>query len=87
MMLLIGLLVGMLSAWWNWRRILFFPAAARGHDQHKAQGTSLGALLCRWACLLFRVLSQGNADLSVALLWASGCLVAATSCCGAPTHS
>jgi uncharacterized membrane protein YfcA len=47
-----------------------------GMDQHKAQGTSLGALLAPVGILAFlEYYRKGNADLRVALLLAVGFLV------------
>jgi uncharacterized protein len=79
MMLLIGLVVGMLSGVVGiGGGILFVPALVwlAGMDQHKAQGTSLGALLAPVGILAFmEYYRKGNADLKVALLLAVGFLV------------
>ena len=58
--------------------ILFVPALVwlLGMDQHKAQGTSLGALLLPVGLLAFlEYYRKGNADIRVALLLAAGFLV------------
>jgi uncharacterized membrane protein YfcA len=58
--------------------ILIIPALIwfMGMDQHKAQGTSLGALLAPVGLLAFlEYYRNGNADLKVALLLAAGFLV------------
>jgi len=58
--------------------ILFVPALIwlMGMDQHKAQGTSLGALLAPVGLFaFFEYYRKGNADLRVALLLAAGFLV------------
>ena len=58
--------------------ILFVPALIwlTGMDQHKAQGTSLGALLAPVGVLAFyEYYRKGNADLRIALLLAAGFLV------------
>jgi uncharacterized membrane protein YfcA len=58
--------------------ILFVPALVwlAGMDQHKAQGTSLGALLAPVGLLAFmEYYRKGNADLRVALLLAAGFFV------------
>jgi uncharacterized membrane protein YfcA len=79
MMLLIGLLVGMLSGVVGiGGGILFVPALVwlAGMSQHKAQGTSLGALLLPVGLFAFlEYYRKGNADLSVALLLGIGFLV------------
>ena len=79
MLLLIGLLVGMLSGVIGiGGGILFVPALVwlTGMSQHKAQGTSLGALLAPVGILAFmEYYRSGNADLKVALLLAVGFLV------------
>lgn len=79
MMLLIGLLVGMLSGVVGiGGGILFVPALVwlAGMSQHKAQGTSLGALLAPVGILAFlEYYRKGNADLRVAFLLAAGFLV------------
>jgi hypothetical protein len=77
--LLIGLVVGMVSGVVGiGGGILFVPALVwlAGMDQHKAQGTSLGALLAPVGILAFmEYYRKGNADLRVALLLAVGFLV------------
>jgi hypothetical protein len=58
--------------------ILFVPALLwlAGMDQHKAQGTSLGALLAPVGILAFwEYYRHGNADIRIALLLAAGFLV------------
>lgn len=79
MMLLIGLLVGMVSGVVGiGGGILFVPALVwiAGMSQHKAQGTSLGALLAPVGILAFlEYYRKGNADLRVAFLLAAGFLV------------
>jgi uncharacterized membrane protein YfcA len=58
--------------------ILFIPALVYllGMDQHKAQGTSLGALLLPVGLFAFlEYYRRGNADLKVALLLAVGFLI------------
>jgi uncharacterized membrane protein YfcA len=58
--------------------ILFVPALLwlTGMDQHKAQGTSLGALLAPVGILAFwEYYRHGNADIRIALLLAAGFLV------------
>ena len=79
MMLLVGLVVGMVSGVVGiGGGILFVPALIwlAGMDQHKAQGTSLGALLLPVGLLAFlEYYRKGNADLRVALLLAAGFLV------------
>ena len=79
MMLLIGLVVGMLSGVVGiGGGILFVPALIwlAGMSQHKAQGTSLGALLLPVGAFAFwEYYRNGNADLKVALLLAIGFLV------------
>jgi len=79
MMLLIGLLVGMLSGVVGiGGGILFVPALIwlAGMSQHKAQGTSLGALLLPVGIFAFmEYYRKGNADLKVALLLALGFLI------------
>ena len=77
--LLVGLVVGMVSGVVGiGGGILFVPALVwlLGMDQHKAQGTSLGALLLPVGILAFlEYYRKGNADLRVALLLAAGFLV------------
>ena len=79
MMLLVGLVVGMVSGVVGiGGGILFVPARIWlvGMDQHKAQGTSLGALLLPVGIFAFiEYYRKGNADLRVALLLAAGFLV------------
>jgi hypothetical protein len=79
MMLLVGLVVGMVSGVVGiGGGILFVPALIwlAGMDQHKAQGTSIGALLAPVGILaFFEYYRKGNADLRVALLLAVGFLV------------
>ena len=79
MMLLVGLVVGMVSGIVGiGGGILFVPALVwlAGMDQHRAQGTSLGALLLPVGALAFwEYYRKGNADLRVALLLAVGFLV------------
>jgi hypothetical protein len=79
MMLLVGLVVGMVSGVVGiGGGILFVPALVwlAGMSQHKAQGTSLGALLAPVGLLAFmEYYRKGNADLGVALLLAVGFLV------------
>jgi hypothetical protein len=58
--------------------ILFVPALVwlLGMDQHKAQGTSLGALLLPVGLFAFlEYYRKGNADVRVAALLAAGFLV------------
>jgi len=57
--------------------VLFIPALIWlfGMDQHKAQGTSLGALLAPVGVFAFlEYYRHGNADLRIALLLAAGFL-------------
>jgi uncharacterized membrane protein YfcA len=79
LILLVGLVVGMVSGVVGiGGGILFVPALVwlMGMDQHKAQGTSLGALLAPVGILAFlEYYRKGNADLRVALLLAVGFLV------------
>jgi uncharacterized membrane protein YfcA len=79
MILLIGLVVGVVSGVVGiGGGILFVPALVWlvGMDQHKAQGTSLGALLAPVGILAFlEYYRNGNADLRVAALLAVGFLV------------
>ena len=79
MMLLIGLLVGVVSGVVGiGGGILFVPALIwlAGMSQHKAQGTSLGALLLPVGIFAFmEYYRKGNADLRVALLLALGFLI------------
>ena len=79
MILLIGLAVGMISGVVGiGGGVLFVPALIwlLGMDQHKAQGTSLGALLAPVGIFAFmEYYRKGNADLRVGLLLAAGFLV------------
>jgi uncharacterized membrane protein YfcA len=78
-LLLVGLVVGMVSGVVGiGGGILFVPALVclAGMSQHKAQGTSLGALLAPVGIFAFvEYYRKGNADLRVALLLAAGFLV------------
>jgi hypothetical protein len=78
-LLLVGLMVGMVSGVVGiGGGVLFIPALIwlTGMDQHKAQGTSLGALLLPVGIFAFlEYYRKGNADLRVALLLAAGFLV------------
>ncbi len=77
--LLIGLVVGTFSGVVGiGGGILFVPALVwlYGMDQHKAQGTSLGALLAPVGILAFmEYYRKGNADVRIAALLAAGFLV------------
>jgi uncharacterized protein len=77
--LLVGVVVGMVSGVVGiGGGVLFVPAliGLLGMDQHKAQGTSLGALLLPVGALaFFEYYRKGNADVRVALLLAAGFLV------------
>lgn len=79
MILLIGLVVGLVSGVVGiGGGILFVPALLwlLGMDQHKAQGTSLGALLLPVGLFAFmEYYRKGNADVRVAALLAAGFLV------------
>ncbi len=79
MMLLVGLVVGMISGVVGiGGGILIIPALVwlAGMDQHKAQGTSLGALLLPVGLLAFwEYYHNGQADLRIALLLAIGFFV------------
>ena len=79
MILLIGLVVGAFSGIVGiGGGILFIPALVYllGMSQHKAQGTSLGALLLPVGLFAFmEYYRKGNADLRVALLLAAGFVV------------
>jgi uncharacterized membrane protein YfcA len=79
MVLLIGLVVGMVSGVVGiGGGVLFIPALIwlLGMDQHKAQGTSLAALLAPVGLFAFwQYYRNGNADLRVGLLLAAGFLV------------
>ena len=78
-LLLVGLLVGMISGVVGiGGGVLFVPALIwlLGMNQHKAQGTSLGALLAPVGIFAFwEYYRKGNADLRVGLLLAAGFLV------------
>jgi len=78
-LLLVGLVVGMVSGVAGiGGGILFVPALVwlLGMDQHKAQGTSIGALLLPVGIFAFlEYYRKGNADIRVALLLAAGFLV------------
>jgi len=79
MVLLIGLVVGIVSGIVGiGGGVLFIPALIwlLGMDQHKAQGTSLAALLAPVGLFAFwEYYRKGNADLRVGLLLAAGFLV------------
>ena len=79
MLLLVGVVVGMFSGVVGiGGGVLFVPALIwlLGMDQHKAQGTSLGALLAPVGIFAFwEYYREGNADLRVGLLLAAGFLV------------
>jgi uncharacterized membrane protein YfcA len=79
MILLVGLVVGMISGVVGiGGGVLFVPALIwlLGMDQHKAQGTSLAALLAPVGIFAFmEYYRKGNADLRVGLLLAAGFLV------------
>ena len=79
MLLLVGLVVGLVSGVVGiGGGILFVPALVWlvGMDQHRAQGTSLGALLAPVGILAFlEYYRRGNADVRVAALLAAGFLV------------
>lgn len=79
MILLVGLVVGLVSGVVGiGGGILFVPALIwlLGMDQHKAQGTSLGALLLPVGIFAFlEYYRKGNADIRVAALLAAGFLV------------
>jgi uncharacterized membrane protein YfcA len=78
-MLLVGLVVGLVSGVVGiGGGILFVPALIwlTGMNQHKAQGTSLGALLLPVGLFAFlEYYRKGNADVTIALLLAAGFLV------------
>jgi uncharacterized membrane protein YfcA len=78
---LIGVVVGMVSGVVGiGGGILFVPALVWliGMNQHKAQGTSLGALLAPVGIFAFyEYYRKGNADIRVAALLAAGFLVGA----------
>jgi uncharacterized membrane protein YfcA len=77
--LLVGVTVGVISGIVGiGGGVLFIPALIWlfGMDQHKAQGTSLGALLAPVGIFAFyEYYRKGNADLRIALLLAAGFLV------------
>jgi uncharacterized membrane protein YfcA len=77
--LLVGLVVGLVSGVVGiGGGILFVPALVwlLGMNQHKAQGTSLGALLAPVGIFAFyEYYRRGNADIRVAALLAAGFLV------------
>lgn len=79
MIVLVGLVVGLVSGVVGiGGGILFVPALIWlvGMDQHKAQGTSLGALLLPVGIFAFlEYYRKGNADVHVAALLAAGFLV------------
>ncbi len=79
LIVLVGVAVGMVSGVVGiGGGILFVPALVwlLGMDQHKAQGTSLGALLAPVGILAFwEYYRKGNADIRVAALLAAGFLV------------
>jgi uncharacterized membrane protein YfcA len=79
MILLVGLVVGLVSGVVGiGGGILFVPALIwlLGMNQHKAQGTSIGALLLPVGLFAFiEYYREGNADIRVALLLAAGFLV------------
>ena len=79
MVLMIGLVVGMVSGVVGiGGGVIFVPALIwlLGMDQHKAQGTSLAALLAPVGLFAFlEYYRKGNADLRVGLLLAAGFLV------------
>ena len=79
MLLLVGLVVGLVSGVVGiGGGILFVPALVWlvGMDQHRSQGTSLGALLAPVGIFAFlEYYRRGNADVRVAALLAAGFLV------------
>ena len=79
LMVLVGVVVGMVSGVVGiGGGILFVPALVWlfGMDQHRAQGTSLGALLAPVGILAFwEYYRKGNADIRIAALLAVGFLV------------
>jgi uncharacterized protein len=81
LIVLVGVVVGMVSGVVGiGGGILFVPALLwlLHMDQHKAQGTSLGALLAPVGILAFwEYYRKGNADIRVAALLAAGFLVGA----------
>jgi len=76
--LLVGVVIGVVSGIVGiGGGVLFIPALIWlfGMDQHKAQGTSLGALLAPVGIFAFLEYHRhGNADLRIALLLAAGFL-------------
>jgi uncharacterized membrane protein YfcA len=81
LIIVLGIVVGMVSGVVGiGGGILFVPALVwlLGMDQHKAQGTSLGALLAPVGILAFyEYYRKGNADVRVAAMLALGFLVGA----------
>jgi uncharacterized membrane protein YfcA len=79
LLLLVGVVIGMVSGVVGiGGGILFVPALIwlLGMDQHRAQGTSLGALLAPVGILAFwEYYRKGQADIRVAALLAAGFLV------------
>ena len=79
LMVLVGVVVGMVSGVVGiGGGILFVPALVWlvGMDQHRAQGTSLGALLAPVGILAFwEYYRKGNADIRIAALLAVGFLI------------
>ena len=79
LLLLVGVVVGMFSGVVGiGGGVLFVPALIwlLGMNQHKAQGTSLAALLAPVGIFAFmEYYRKGNADLRVGLLLAAGFLV------------
>lgn len=77
--LLVGVFIGIISGIVGiGGGVLFIPALVWlfGMDQHKAQGTSIGALLAPVGIFAFlEYYRHGNADLRIALLLAGGFLV------------
>ena len=77
--LLVGVVIGVVSGIVGiGGGVLFIPALIWlfGMDQHKAQGTSLGALLAPVGIFAFlEYYRHGNADLRISLLLAAGFLV------------
>jgi uncharacterized protein len=77
--LLVGLVVGLVSGVVGiGGGVLFIPALVWlfGMNQHKAQGTSLGALLAPVGIFAFlEYYRKGNADFHIALLLAAGFLI------------
>jgi len=77
--LLVGVVVGVVSGIVGiGGGILFIPALVWlfGMNQHKAQGTSLGALLAPIGIFAFlEYYRNGNADLRIAILLAAGFVV------------